>query len=200
MPHRVFVSYHHANDQDYKNELVKWAEKNEIFIDWSVDTGDISDELTDQQIREVIRDEYLRDSTVTIVLVGTETKNRKHVDWEIYSSMYDGKKNKKSGIIVINLPSVNCIYCDSSHSGEKENVFPEYPYWITITERTEYERRYPYMPDRIIDNLLKSEAKVSVIGWDKLTVNKLKYMIEKAFEDRAICEYDLSRPMRRRNS
>jgi len=56
------------------------------------------------------------------------------------------------------------------------------------------------MPDRIIDNLLKSEAEVSVIGWDKLSVDKLKYMIEKAFEDRTSCEYDLSRSMRRINS
>ena len=200
MLHRVFVSYHHANDQAYKNELVKWAGENDIFIDWSVDTGDISDDFTDQQIREIIRDEYLRESTVTIVLVGIETKYRKHIDWEIYSSMYDGAVNKKSGIIVINLPSINCANCHSSHLGEKENVFPEYQHWITISERAEYERRYPYMPDRIIDNLLKSEAKVSVIGWDKLTVDKLKYMIEKAFEDRATSEYDLSRTMRRKNS
>ena len=85
MAHRVFISYHHDNDQGHKNALVKWANENDIFVDWSVDTGDISDDLTDQQIREKIRDEYLRDSTVTIVLVGTETKNRKHVDWEIYS-------------------------------------------------------------------------------------------------------------------
>jgi len=199
MAHRVFVSYHHANDQAYKNELVKWAEENDIFIDWSVDTGDFSDDLPDLQIREIIRDEYLRESTVTIVLVGTETKYRKHVDWEIYSSMYDGKKNKKSGVIVINLPNINCTYCDSSHTGEKENVFPEYPHWIIITERAEYERRYPYMPDRIIDNLLTPSAKISVIPWNKLTVDKLKFMIEKAFEDKAICVYDLSRPMRRRN-
>jgi hypothetical protein len=47
---------------------------------------------------------------------------------------------------------------------------------------------------------LKSEVKISVIGWDKLTVEKLKYMIEKAFEDRGNCEYDLSRQMRRKNS
>lgn len=200
MAHRVFISYHHANDQTRKNELAKWAEENDVFIDWSVYTGDISDDLTDQQIREIIRDGYLRESTVTIVLVGTETKYRKHVDWEIYSSMYDGKVNKKSGIIVINLPSVNCTYFYSSHYDEKNNVFPECSDWVTITDRVEFERRYPYMPDRIIDNLLKTEAKVSVINWDQLTVAKLKYMIEKAFEDRASCEYDLSRTMRRRNS
>jgi hypothetical protein len=200
MAHKVFISYHHDNDQSYKDELVKWAKENDVFIDCSVNTGDILDDLTDQQIREKIRDEYLRDSTVTIVLVGTETKKRKHVDWEIYSSMYDGKVNKKSGIIVINLPTTNCTFFNVSHSGEKENVFPENTHWITIDERAEYERRYPYMPERIIDNLLKSEVKISVIGWDKLTVEKLKYMIEKAFEDRGNCEYDLSRQMRRKNS
>jgi hypothetical protein len=200
MAHRVFVSHHHANDQLVKEELVRWAKVNDIFIDWSVDTGDISDDLNDQQIREKIRDEYLRESTVTIVLVGTETKYRKHVDWEIFSSMYDGRVNKKSGIIVINLPSINCSYYTASHSSEKETIFPEQTNWITITDRAEYVRRYPYMPDRIIDNLLNPNAKISVISWDKLTVDKLKFMIEKAYEDRVNCEYDLSRNMRRRNN
>ena len=114
--HRVFISYHHDNDQWYKEELVRFGKENDIFEDWSVDTGDISDDLTDEQIRVKIRDEYLKESSVTIVLVGTETKRRKHVDWEIYSSMFDGKINKKSGIIVINLPSVNCNYYTASHS------------------------------------------------------------------------------------
>lgn len=200
MAHRVFVSYHHENDQEWKRNLVKWAKENDIFIDWSVDTGDISDELTDQQIREKIRDEYLRDSSVTILLVGTDTKYRKHIDWEIYSSMYDGSVNKKSGIIVINLPTIKCSHFIASHPGEKEKVFPENTNWISISEREEYERRYPNMPDRIIDNLLYNGAKISVIGWENLSVDKLKYMIEKAFEDRGNCNYDLSRPMRRRNS
>lgn len=114
--------------------------------------------------------------------------------------MYDGKINKKSGIIVINLPTINCTAYTAAHSGEKENVFPENTTWITITERKEYEDRYPYMPDRIIDNLLNNNAKVSVISWEKLTVDKLKYLIEKAYEDKVNCIYDLSRPMKRKNS
>ena len=66
------------------------GDKYEIFLDRSVDTGDISDDLSDESIRRKVRDEYLRDSTVTILLVGLQTKRRKHVDWEIYSSMIDG--------------------------------------------------------------------------------------------------------------
>ena len=200
--HKVFISYHHANDQYYKECVVNMGKYYEIFIDRSVDTGDISDNLTDQAIREKIRDEYLRDSTVTIVLVGLETKRRKHVDWEIYSSMIDGKINKKSGILVVNLPSTHCTYFGVSHTYEKEKVYPECTSWGSIDNRAEYERRYPHMPDRIIDNLLKAEAKVSVTNWSKIKDNPkiLQFLIDAAFEDRAKCEYDLSRRMRRHNS
>jgi hypothetical protein len=173
-----------------------------IFIDKSVDTGDISDQLDDNTIREKIRDEYLRDSTVTIVLVGIETKRRKHVDWEIYSSMYDGKVNKKSGILVINLPSTNCTYFTATHEGEKEKLYPEITSWITIDNRSEYESRYPYMPDRIIDNLLKNDVKISVVNWNKIENNfsALDFLIGATFNDRINCIYDLSKPMRRRDS
>ena len=61
--HKVFISYHHENDQGYKERLVNFGEQHGIFIDQSVDTGNISDSLSDESIREKIRDEYLRDST-----------------------------------------------------------------------------------------------------------------------------------------
>ena len=198
--HKVFISYHHKNDQGYKEELVEFGRQHSIFIDESVDTGDISDDLSDESIREKIRDEYLRDSTVTIVLVGTETKRRKHVDWEIYSSMYDGTVNKKSGVLVINLPTIPDAYFDAAHDAEKRWVYPDITSWTSVNSRVEYERRYPYMPDRIIDNLLKPEAKVSVTPWNRIDTTRLKFLLDAAFEDRGRCEYDLSRPMRRANS
>ena len=40
---KVFISYHHKNDQYYKEELVRFSTRNNVFIDQSVDTGDISD-------------------------------------------------------------------------------------------------------------------------------------------------------------
>ena len=55
--HNVFISYHHENDQFYKNELIKLGKNFSVFIDKSVETGDISEELSDQAIREKIRDE-----------------------------------------------------------------------------------------------------------------------------------------------
>ena len=42
--HKVFISYHRHNDQRYKNNLVEFGEKCSIFVDQSVDTGDVPDE------------------------------------------------------------------------------------------------------------------------------------------------------------
>ena len=199
--HKLFISYHRANDQYYKDQLLSINDRSDIFIDRSVDTDDISDDLDDATIREKIRDEYLRDSSVTILLVGLETKKRKHVDWEIYSSMYDGKVNKRSGVLVINLPSTNCTYYTASHAGEKERVYPENTSWISIDNRKEYESRYPYMPDRIVDNLLNNDAEISVANWSKIENNSdtLSFLIDATYSDRTNCKYDLSRPMRRAN-
>lgn len=202
--HKVFISYNHANDQAYKKLLIQWNAHNnhDIFIDGSVDTGDIDENLSDELIRKKIRDEYLEDSTVTILLVGTETRYRKHVDWEIYSSMFDGSVNKKSGVLVIQLPSTGCTTYTAAHGDEeKQTIYSDNKNWISVKTRTEYEARYPYLPQRIIDNLLKSDVKLSVTNWDRLTSpDKLKLLIDLTYRDRAKCNYDLRRPMRRANS
>jgi hypothetical protein len=71
---KVFISYHHRNDQADKQALLDFNDAHEIFIDASVDIGEIDDGLSDQVIRQKIRDEYLANSTVTILLVGTPTR------------------------------------------------------------------------------------------------------------------------------
>jgi len=198
--HKVFISYHHENDQAYKDSLVRFGERYSIFLDRSVDTGDISETLSAESIRRIIRDEYLRDSTVTIVLVGAETKRRKHIDWEIHSSMYDGTVNKRSGIVVINLPGgSNCIHAPHGDE-EKRLLYPDITSWIAIDNRAEYERLYPHIPERIIDNLVKPDVKISVIPWNRINTKTLGFLIEVAFRNRHNCKYDLSRVMRRANS
>ena len=203
--HKVFITYHHENDQEYKDQLVALGERHDIFIDRSVHPGNISGDLTDEAIRTKIRDEYLRDSTVTIVLVGTETKKRKHIDWEIYSSMFDGKVNKKSGIIVANLPTnqnSNYYYCLAPHSQEQELVYSNRPIPKGIDTLEQARWRYPNMPSRIIDNIVDNYiAKISVTFWECLTVpDCLKYLIHLANRDRQSCKYNLNRKMRRHNS
>ena len=207
--HKVFVSYHHKNDQFYKENLLRLNKEykfhpsnskygNPLFIDMSVDTRGISDALSDQEIRQKIRDEYLKESSVTILLLGTETRDRKHIDWELYSSMYDGKINKKSGILVINLPTLpQPHFCRASHG--EHNLYPGHS-CIDLKTRDEYKEAYPDMPERIIDNFI-ANTKISVTNWDVIfhDPSKLDTLIGLTFRNRMSCNYDLNRRMRRQN-
>lgn len=103
--HRVFVSYHHANDQYYKDRFeTLFAKIYDTMESKSVEEGDIDPNLKTETIRQKIRDKNLRDSTVTVVLVGAETWKRKHVDWEIGSSIRQTEYNSRSGLLGILLP------------------------------------------------------------------------------------------------
>lgn len=190
--HKVFISYHHANDQWYKNELEKMNDVFDIFVNRSVSLGDIDEEEEPQKIREIIRDEYLRDTSALILLVGTETKNRKHVDWELYSSMRDSPRNGKSGIFIINLPSTGTNNIRASHGENEKNEFhPNITEWITINDRTTYKEIYPYMPERVIDNLMSEKSYISIVNWDQIHNNpeNLRKMIELTYQDKDKCEY-----------
>lgn len=101
--HKVFVSYHHANDESYRDKFDRIC--TEILVPKSVQVGDIDPYLKTETIRQKIRDKYLRDSNVTVVLIGSETWKRKHVDWEISSSIRRTEANLRSGLIGILLPT-----------------------------------------------------------------------------------------------
>lgn len=104
--HRVFISYHHANDETYRTQFEQlFADVFDILISQAVDDGDIDPNLPAETIRQKIRDGYIRDATVTVVLVGSHTWQRKHVDWEISASLRDTKNNPRNGLIGILLPT-----------------------------------------------------------------------------------------------
>ncbi len=91
---KVFVSYYHQEDQEYKDRFVRMM--SDYMVDKSVDTGDIIDQdLPVDEIRRRIRDEYIADATVTVVLIGRCTWQRKHVDWEISANLIDTAHNDR---------------------------------------------------------------------------------------------------------
>ena len=67
--HKVFISYHHEEDQEYKNRLAQaLAHKS---IDMSVRQDEIQEDgLPLDEISRIIRDEHIADATVAIVLIG----------------------------------------------------------------------------------------------------------------------------------
>lgn len=104
--HKCFLSYH-SHDAE---EVLTFVESyDDVFIPKVLgitdSDPDIQSDDTDYVMRK-IREKYLGDSTVTIVLVGKCTWSRKYIDWEIYSSLRKNQSISPSGLVAIELPSV----------------------------------------------------------------------------------------------
>ena len=164
--HRVFVSYYHAGDQGYRERFeMLFSDFHDIMVSESVEIGDINPYLNTETIRQKIRDEYLRDSTVTVVLVGPHTWQRKFVDWEIGSSIRKTQYNSRSGLLGILLPTFPC------HTILSGTLPPAFQVDIR-TVFDENGRRLSYdsrrIPPRLHDNIERgldvSSALLSVIG------------------------------------
>jgi hypothetical protein len=168
--HKVFVSYHHTEpDQTYRNNFeTLFANYHEIMISKSVQIGEISQNIQTETIRQKIRDEYLRDSTITIVLIGNNTWQRKHVDWEIGSSIRQTQFNSRSGLLGIFLPS----YPLNDNKFDPHTIPPRlYDNWKD--EKNRFAHLYKW-----------SNNPAEVQGW-----------IHKAFEDRNKITPDNSYPI-----
>ena len=104
--HKVFVSYHHKNDENYRNRFDRlFSDVYDIMDSRSVEIGDIPPGLNVDEIARRIRDGYLRDATVTVVLIGKDTWSRKHIDWEIAATIRKTGANDRGGLLGIFLPS-----------------------------------------------------------------------------------------------
>jgi hypothetical protein len=162
--HHVFISFHHANDLYYRNKLKSIA--CDDLIDGSVNDDEINPSSSSDTIHRKIREDYLRDTTVTVVLVGRETWQRKHVDWEIYSSLRRSSNKSRSGLLGILLPS-RLDY-----------------------RRTDYDKST--IPPRLHDNVECGYAEI--VKWTTDT-NFINRRINAAFNRRYTREPDLTRPL-----
>ena len=101
--HKVFISHHDA-DRDYKRRFVQMM--SDLIVNMSVDEDDIDDSnLASETIRQEIRDDYIRQASVTIVLIGPCTWQRMHVDAEIHFSIRHTDYNLRCGLLGIWLPN-----------------------------------------------------------------------------------------------
>ena len=100
--HKVFISLHNC-DLKWKEKFVEEMEGR--IIDESVDTGEIVDSNKKvADVRRIIREDYIRPATVTVVLIGPKTWQRKHVDWEIGASLLARNHKRRHGLVGIVLP------------------------------------------------------------------------------------------------
>ena len=144
---KVFISYYHADDEEYKRRLVQALDSK--AIDKSVSPGDIHDEnLPLDEIRRRIRDDYIADAVVTIVLIGPCTWQRKHVDWEISASIIDRRNNERCGLVGLLLPT-----------------HPDYDEWP--------QDRNPHLiPQRLACNIDGKDPFAVIYKWPRRRVSK----------------------------
>ena len=99
----MFVSFH-SDDLARKNKFVNMLGNR--IVDRSVGDGDIATRgVKVDEIYRQVREGFISDATVTVVLVGRCTWQRKYVDWEIGASLTHTKSNGRCGLLGIILPS-----------------------------------------------------------------------------------------------
>ena len=164
--HKTFISFHHADDSYKKHLETQWGDQFEGFVSKSVTDGDIDTALSTERIRQIIRDDFISDATVTLVLIGQGTWRRKHVDWEIASSISNTRNNSRTGLIGILLPSYSPQSLSVARPKITENRGSYNPYTI---------------PPRLNDNIECGFAKI--YSWPT-TPSDLRLWIHEAFQRR----------------
>jgi hypothetical protein len=98
--HKIFISYHHANDQTYYTAFSNsFHDTYDVIYDNSLERQVDSDNPL--YVMQRIRDTCITGSSCTIVLVGSQTSRRKYVDWEI-----KGTLDAEHGLIGVQLPTL----------------------------------------------------------------------------------------------
>lgn len=130
----VFVSYHHDNDQYYYNLLAGVCDQFcQLLRDASL--REPLDSEDSDYISRAIREGYITGTSCTIVLCGSETWKRKHVDWEIKATL-----DKQHGLVGVLLPTSpvlpfgqgGCWHpggCSSKPPRLQENIDSGYAVW-----------------------------------------------------------------------
>lgn len=106
--HKCFISYHHDDESEVARFIQTFDHNRDVLIARGIGagmSGDIINSVDKDYIMRQIREKYLRDTSVTIVLIGRETWGRKYVDWEIAASLRNTSLSPASGLLAITLPS-----------------------------------------------------------------------------------------------
>lgn len=182
MARKCYVSFK-AEDMAYKFEIQQMA--NLDLVDKSLNTPINSD--NEDYIMQVIRDQYLSDSTVTIHLIGLYgAENRgqyeqRFIKRELQASLYHSAGNTKSGILGIVLPDANssiylgsytCSNCGGSHNHVAIN---------DATTISEFSYNY-YIPHNKCSHA-EDDRYCVLVSWESFKADPNAY-IERAFDKR----------------
>jgi hypothetical protein len=98
---KCFISYHQRDKAAVDRFIESFGGS---FIRRGMEmTDDIIDSNNTDYVMRRIRELYLEDSTVTLVLIGQCTWARRYVDWEIQASLRQPENGSPNGMLAIQL-------------------------------------------------------------------------------------------------
>jgi hypothetical protein len=128
---KVFVSYHHRNDQRWYDRFsTLFQDKYDLILDTSIQRK-IDSFDPDYQSRK-IREDHITGSSITVVLLGRETWKRRHVDWEIHATL-----EKEHALLGIVLPEHSKDWTGQNFLVPDrfgDNVHSGFAHWIMWSE------------------------------------------------------------------
>lgn len=189
MAHKCFISFK-KEDQKYREEIDKLFDESDVInkgLDKRINSSD------GDYIMKKIREDYLKDSTVTLFLIGEHSSENEGFDSlgqdknyfnkkELQSSLYDGQGNTRNGILGVVLPSMydriykgtyTCSTCGKSHNH------------VSINDSTvikEFSENY-YLEPHNGCAWSEDERYCVLVKWDDFILNPEKY-INEAYEKR----------------
>ncbi len=133
---KVFISYFKGDKQWVDRLVYEFGQPSYgVFIPHVVGVMDVDDFVNSSDVEYImraIRQRYLQDTTVTIVVIGRCTHSRKFVDWEIKSSLTQPANGKPNGLLGLAVPPPMDL------RGK--------PLWHNLPLR--FERNYSYLKDK----------------------------------------------------
>ena len=183
MAHKCFISF----------KTTDFAYKRHILENLKIDIVDKSlheaiNSVDEDYIMRKIREDYLRDSTVTIHLIGAMSseslgwEEQRFIKRELQASLYHREGNTQNGILGVVLPHVTnnvygnsyiCSRCGNSHD------------YVNVKDTTVSEFSYNYyIPNGNKCSWCEDDRFCVLVKWDDFTHEPEKY-IDAAFEKRS---------------
>lgn len=193
MSHKCFVSFK-KEDTYYRDEIRKKLSDNRILgrsLDKWIDSEDID------YVMQVIRTEYMKNTSVTLFLIGAHSSENEGFEYdytdncyynkqnfiirELKATLYDGKGNRRSGLLGIVLPEMyDSIYTGSyicKHCGKSINC-------VNINSNTtvkEFSENYYLNPNCEDGHCDEAGRYCVLVKYDEFMKNPDKY-IDKAYD------------------
>src|ERR1041385_7082142 len=99
---RVFVAHYGGDKTEVDQFIYLWGTREGVFNPLALGTFDNEDFIRSsnpEYVMSQIRNKYLGDASVTIVLLGRCTHSRRYVDWEIKASLRQGTDSLPNGLL-----------------------------------------------------------------------------------------------------